>query len=133
MISSDEKAPSTIIVTWQCKGCDGSYSAELTAENPASWTAEDWAAFMDAGSEHAASHYRTEGTVSHIRWRMAPEKRGDGFYAPKYSSSENGSRTLCGASATDSDTSWGDARHARNLTYVSCDRCKELRAAGKER
>ena len=68
---------------------------------------------------------QVEVTV-HIRQRIA-RKRGNGFYRVQYSSAENGSRTLCGAQPTDRDLSWGDARFTKNLAYVTCDECKQLR------
>ncbi|GHD70246.1 hypothetical protein GCM10010317_077150 [Streptomyces mirabilis] len=67
-----------------------------------------------------------KGMPTHIRQRPA-RKWGNGFYRPQYSSSENGSRTLCGAQPTDKDMGWGDARFAKNLGYVTCDECKGLR------
>jgi hypothetical protein len=62
----------------------------------------------------------------HIRKRIA-RKRGDGFYRVKYSASENGSQTLCGAAAG-MDVSWAEARFAKNLARVTCDDCKRIRA-----
>lgn len=121
-----------ITKTWPCKGsggCGATYSAELTAEAPADWTEDDWAAFMDAQSEHVGSHGRSPDMAAHIRKQMARTKRGDGFYKVTYSASENGSQTLCGAAATDLDMSWGDARFASNRRHVTCERCLELRPA----
>ncbi|MFI8792600.1 hypothetical protein [Streptomyces sp. NPDC055105] len=69
-----------------------------------------------------------EAMTTHIRQRPA-RKWGDGFYQPQYSASENGSRTLCGAQPTDRDAGWGDARFAKNLAFVTCDECKQLRKA----
>ncbi|GHJ04795.1 hypothetical protein TPA0906_66600 [Streptomyces olivaceus] len=61
----------------------------------------------------------------HIRQRIA-RKRGNGFYKVQYGPSENGSRTLCGAPASQ-DISWADGRFAKYLAYVTCDECKRLR------
>lgn len=77
----------------------------------------------DAADAHMAGH---KAGVIHIRKQIA-RKRGDGFYAPKYGKSEDGSQTLCGAEPTGWDESYGDTRHARNLANVTCEQCKELR------
>ena len=68
----------------------------------------------------------TNEVTTHIRQRPA-RKWGDGFYRPKYSACENGSRTLCGDRPTDRDMGWGDARFVKNLAFVTCDECKRLR------
>lgn len=62
----------------------------------------------------------------HIRKRIA-RKRGDTFYRVKYSASENGSQTLCGAPAGN-DLAWGEARFPKHLARVTCDACKQIRA-----
>jgi hypothetical protein len=72
-------------------------------------------------------------TVVHVRWRMGPSRRGNGFYKVRYSSTEDGSRTLCGAPPTDSDMDWASTRFAKNLAYVTCGACKASRAEGNER
>lgn len=64
--------------------------------------------------------------ATHIRQRVA-RKRGNGFYRVQHSSSENGSRTLCGARPTDRDLGWGECRFAKYLAFVTCDECKRLR------
>ncbi|WP_435058481.1 hypothetical protein [Streptomyces sp. bgisy060] len=64
--------------------------------------------------------------TTHIRQRIA-RKRGNGFYRVQYNSSENGSRTLCGAPPTDRDLGWGECRFAKYLAFVTCDECKRLR------
>lgn len=38
--------------------------------------------------------------------------------------------TLCGA-APGGDITWAEARHAKNLAYVTCEDCKRRRAAGE--
>lgn len=63
----------------------------------------------------------------HIRKRPA-RKRGNGFYLPKYSASENGSQTLCGAPAG-FDKTWAEARFPKHLADVTCDTCKQIRTA----
>lgn len=78
-----------------------------------------------------AAQAKTEAAkekTTHIRQRPA-RKWGNGFYRPQYSPSENGSRTLCGDPPTDGDTGWGDARFTKNLAFVTCDDCKQLRQA----
>jgi hypothetical protein len=62
----------------------------------------------------------------HIRKRIA-RKRGDTFYRVKYSASENGSQTLCGAPAGN-DRTWAEARFPKHLSAVTCADCKRLRA-----
>lgn len=74
----------------------------------------------------AAEVEAVKGMTTHIRQRPA-RKWGNGFYRPQYSSSENGSRTLCSDKSTDRDISWGEARFAKNLAFVTCDECKRLR------
>ncbi|MEU7240278.1 hypothetical protein [Streptomyces sparsogenes] len=64
--------------------------------------------------------------TTHIRQRPA-RKWGNGFYRPQYGASENGSRTLCGAQPTDQDMAWGECRFAKNLVFVTCGECKQLR------
>ncbi|MGA5820890.1 hypothetical protein ACPC54_23855 [Kitasatospora sp. NPDC094028] len=63
----------------------------------------------------------------HIRRRIA-RKRGNTFYRVKYSASENGSQTLCGA-LTGNDRTWAETRFAKHLADVTCEACKQLRAA----
>jgi hypothetical protein len=123
-------------VTWPCKGsggCGATYSAELTSESPAEWTEDDWGAFMDAQSEHLASHGRTAGAGVHIRKKITAR----GGYSPtnplhdraafRASSAYSGAQTLCGDPSTDSDISWADGRFAKHRQYVTCARCLELR------
>lgn len=114
-----------ITKTWPCKGsggCGGTYSAELTAESPADWTGDDWAAFMDAQSDHVAGH-GSPGTDVHIRKQIA-RTRTRSTVNPltdsadfRLGSDKNGSQTLCGDPATDRDMSYADGR------------CLELRPA----
>ncbi|MHA6764770.1 hypothetical protein [Streptacidiphilus sp. PAMC 29251] len=61
----------------------------------------------------------------HIRKRIA-RKRGDSFYRVKYSASENGSQTLCGAPAG-MDKAWAETRFAKHLADVTCETCKQIR------
>ncbi|MGE7437543.1 hypothetical protein [Kitasatospora sp. NPDC001175] len=61
----------------------------------------------------------------HIRKRIA-RKRGNSFYRVKYSASENGSQTLCGAPAGN-DRTWAEARFAKHLAAVTCNACKQIR------
>jgi hypothetical protein len=62
----------------------------------------------------------------HIRKRIA-RKRGNTFYRVKYSASEDGSQTLCGAPAGN-DRTWAEARFPKHLAAVTCDACKQIRA-----
>lgn len=64
--------------------------------------------------------------VPHIRQRIA-YKRGNSFYAVKYSESENGSRTLCGAEAGP-DFTWLEGRRLVDDESV-CAACREIRRA----
>lgn len=63
----------------------------------------------------------------HIRRRIA-RKRGDSFYRVKYSASEDGSQTLCGA-PSGLDMTWAETRFAKHLAVVTCDTCKQMRTA----
>jgi hypothetical protein len=104
-------------------GCPG-FEMDL---DQATATAEDIGRLMEAQSAHMASHV-VRPDVTHIRKQMG-HKRGNGFYKVQYGPAENGSQTLCGAPATTEDTSYGDARHAKNLAYVNCGTCIEIRKA----
>lgn len=81
---------------------------------------------MNAQSEHSRSCGHVTPEVTHIRKQIA-RKRGNGFYKVQYGPSENGSQTLCGAAPTMGDMSYGETRYPKGLSYVSCEKCKELR------
>jgi hypothetical protein len=127
-----------MLKTWPCKGtggCGGTYSAELTADSPADWNQDDWGAFMDAQSDHVATHGRTGEVTVHIRKQIArvrtysrsnPLSDSAAF---RLGSDKDGSQPLCGAAPTDRDMSWADGRFAKNRAYVTCERCLELRPA----
>lgn len=81
----------------------------------------------DAQDAHIASHAELLANAPvHIR-TYVPLKRGNGYYAPKYSASDNGSKTLCGVPAGN-DITWDEARYAKNLATVTCEDCKRVRA-----
>lgn len=109
-------------VTAQCGRCDG-YDVEVDA--PDTDPAAALRILNAAADAHRAWHEANPGPV-HIRRQIA-RKRGDTFYKVKYSAGEDGSQTLCGAPAGN-DISYGDARHAKYLAHVTCDRCKQIRA-----
>jgi predicted nucleic acid-binding Zn ribbon protein len=109
------------MITQTCRlghefGIDGITNGSITAES-----FDILQAALDA---HELTHPRP--AVTHIRKQVA-RKRGDGFYKVKYSESENGSQTLCGAPNTSDDMGWGEARYAKNLAFVTCDACRGLR------
>lgn len=112
---------STRISRQPCGKC-GTYEVEIPAG------ANVLEVLHEASDAHLASH---AADPVHIR-RQAAFKRGNGFYAPKYGKSEDGSQTLCGAPAG-TDVSWGDARFPRMLATVTCEDCKRRRTAGEGR
>lgn len=80
-----------------------------------------------AEDAHVESHQALFASQPvHIR-TYVPIKRGNGYYAPKYSTSDNGSKTLCGAPAC-GDITYAEARYAKNLATVTCEDCKRIRA-----
>jgi hypothetical protein len=62
----------------------------------------------------------------HIRCRPR-RRRGNTFY--KVSGPNGTEKTLCGAPATDQDSSWAETRWASNRAYVTCTSCPDLRIA----
>lgn len=113
----------TRTTTRRCGNCpSGSYEIPI----PAGLSTGEMLEALEAAEEaHARTH---DGDPSHIR-RQVARKWGDTFYAVKYGPDENGSKTLCGAPATDRDMAWGETRHASALAYVTCEDCKSRRAA----
>ena len=99
--------------------------------DPSDITFETIQTVTSAIEEHRNAHAEADRPeVTHIRKQINPRRvKGDGFYKVKLGAAENGSQTLCGDKATTEDMSWGDTRYTKNLAFVSCERCKELRAA----
>ena len=106
-------------------GCEG---FEFEIEGPV--TNEVLASAMQAQSEHQASDHGGQPAVTHIRKRINPRRvKGDGFYKVQLSAAENGSQTLCGDEPTTGDMGFGETRWEKNMQFVTCERCKELRRA----
>lgn len=76
-------------------------------------------------AEEAAIAARREGPM-HIRRQASKEKRGNQWYKAGPYDQDPQRETLCGAPAG-FDLSWAETRWAKNLAFVTCDRCKELR------
>lgn len=83
-------------------------------------------ALYDAGDAHRETH---ANDPVHIRFR---EPRGWVNTTNPNSDRRDTqpARTLCGA-APGRDITWAEARHAKNLAYVTCEDCKRRRAAGE--
>jgi hypothetical protein len=110
-----------------CGSCPGGlYEVEVPGGTDLEATFEALEAGADAHRAYHAALDAERGV--HIR-TYAPVKRGNGYYAPKYSASDNGSKTLCGVPAG-MDITWDEARYAKNLATVACEDCKRIRARG---
>lgn len=110
-----------------CGSCPGGF---YEVEVPGGTDLEATFEALEAGADaHRAYHAVLDAERGvHIR-TYVPVKRGNGYYAPKYSASDNGSRTLCGVPAG-MDITFAEARYAKNLATVTCGDCKRIRAQG---
>lgn len=64
----------------------------------------------------------------HIRRQASKERRGNQWYRAGAYDQDPQRQTLCGA-PPGLDLSWAETRWAKNLAFVTCDKCKELRTA----
>ncbi|MCI4659566.1 hypothetical protein [Cryobacterium zhongshanensis] len=64
----------------------------------------------------------------HIRRQAAKARRGSSFYKPGWDDQDPQRETLCGAPAG-LDMSWAETRWEKNLAFVTCARCRELRTS----
>lgn len=83
-------------------------------------------------AEYERRRAEVEAGPHHIRKR-AGKNLGNQFYSHAHRAQFAGgyrdpmAETLCGEPATTVDLSWAETRYAKNLAYVTCERCKELR------
>lgn len=112
-----------------CGHCNTTYEVTIPAGSDAG---QLLAALSDADDAHRETH---AGDPVHIRRQIARMRTRSttnpltDSAAFRPGSAHNGSQTLCGAPAGE-DVSWSDARHAKNLAFVTCEDCKRIRAGG---